>query len=344
MFSALDLPLIWAAILALAVFMYILLDGFDLGVGILFPFASSGQQRNQMMASVAPLWDGNETWLVLGGAGLFAVFPQAYATMMPALYMPIGFMLTALIFRGVAFEFRPRAAQGTGQRLWDLAFHWGSLVATFSQGLILGTLIQGIQIENGQFAGSMFDWLTPFSFIVGWGLVWGYALLGSCWLIIKTEHQLQAWSRRTALMAALMVMLMLIIISIWMISFDLTVAQRWGLALPDFDLKQALLMSPVPLLVAGCFVGLVRGLKNESTYAPYLYAIGIFTLAYTGLLLGIWPYLVPYSITVYQAAAAPESQAFVLIGTLLLLPMILGYTLFVYWTFRGKVRDEDGYH
>lgn len=344
MFGELDLPLVWAAILALAVFMYILLDGFDLGVGILFPFAESADQRNRMMASVAPLWDGNETWLVLGGAGLFAVFPKAYAAMMPALYMPIGFMLTALIFRGVAFEFRPRAAEGTGQHLWDLAFHWGSLVATFSQGLILGTLIQGIPVQDGQFSGGMFDWLTPFSFIVGWGVVWGYALLGSSWLIIKTNDPLQAWSRRTATVAATMVILMLVIISIWMLIFDLPVADGWGLTPPDINWNRLLLMSPVPLLVAGCFAGLLRAIRRQYTYAPYLYSVGIFLLGYLGLLLGIWPYLVPYSITLRDAAAAAESQAFLLVGTLVLLPMILGYTIFVYWTFRGKVREEDGYH
>jgi cytochrome d ubiquinol oxidase subunit II len=193
--------MVWAGLLAVAVFMYVLLDGFDLGVGILFPFAETDEDRDVMMNSVAPVWDGNETWLVLGGGGLFAAFPKAYAALMPAVYMPIGFMLIALIFRGVAFEFRFKA-HGSGRRIWDQAFHWGSVVATFSQGLVLGALVQGITLEDGRFAGGMFDWLTPFSFVTGCALVWGYTLLGSGWLVIKTEGRLEAWCRRAGIVAA----------------------------------------------------------------------------------------------------------------------------------------------
>jgi cytochrome d ubiquinol oxidase subunit II len=341
--AALDLPLIWAGLLALAVFLYILLDGFDLGVGILFPFAATDEQRDQMMNSVAPVWDGNETWLVLGGAGLFAAFPAAYAAMMPALYMPVGFMLTALIFRGVAFEFRSRAS-GAARRLWDQAFHWGSLVAAFSQGLVLGALVQGIEVRQGEFAGGMFDWLSPFSFAVGWAVVWGYVLLGAAWLIIKTEDELLVWARRAAAVAALVVLFMMALVSVWVPVLDVPAAARWGLDWPQPDWSRLLPLLPIPVLAALAFGGLFWALLRRATYAPYLCSVVLFLLGYLGLLVGIWPYLVPYALTIDQAAAAAESQAFLLIGTLFLLPLILGYTVYVYWTFRGKVSQEEGYH
>ena len=343
MSAALDLPLVWAGLLVLAVFLYVLLDGFDLGVGILFPFADSDAQRDQMMGSVAPVWDGNETWLVLGGAGLFAAFPAAYAAMMPALYMPVGFMLTALIFRGVAFEFRSRAA-GAARRLWDQAFHWGSLVAAFAQGLILGTLVQGIEVRDGQFAGGMFDWLTPFSFVVGWAVVWGYVLLGAGWLIIKTEDELLVWARRAAAVAALVVMLMMALVSIWVPVLGVPAAERWGLSLDGIDWGRLLPLLPIPLLTAIAFAGLFWALRRRATYAPYLWSVVLFLLGYLGLLVGIWPYLVPYAVTLEEAAAAADSQAFLLVGTLFLLPLTLAYTAYVYWTFRGKVNPEEGYH
>ncbi len=339
----LDLPLIWAAILALAVFLYVLLDGFDLGVGILFPFAASDEQRDDMMHAVAPVWDGNETWLVLGGGGLFAAFPAAYAAMMPALYMPIGFMLTALIFRGVAFEFRARA-EGVGRRVWAQAFHWGSVVAAFSQGLVLGALVQGIQVENGRFAGGMFDWLTPFSFAVGCALVWGYALLGAGWLIVKTEGDLLEWARRVAAPAAWVVLGMMGAVGLWVIVGGLPAAARWGLASTSPEWGRLAPLIPIPVLVLVAFSGLLRSLKIGATYSPYFWSVALFLLAYVGLLAGIWPYLVPYTITVHAAAAAPASQSFLLAGTLVLLPLTLGYSVYVYWTHRGKVQDEGGYH
>lgn len=338
-----DLPLIWAALLALAVFLYVLLDGFDLGVGILFPFASSDGHRDLMMSSVAPVWDGNETWLVLGGGGLFAAFPTAYAIMMPALYMPIGFMLTALIFRGVAFEFRARAGP-LGRRFWDQAFHWGSVVAAFAQGLVLGALVQGIDVVNGRFAGDMFDWLTPFSFTVGWALVWGYVLLGAGWLIIKCEGDLLAWARRIVAPVAWVVLAMMALVGLWVILTPLPPAHRWGLGdpLPDWD--RVLAVMPLPLLALAACAGLLRSVSRGSTHGPYLWTVALFLLGYSGLLLGLWPYLVPYSISIREAAAVPSSQAFLLAGTAVLLPLVLGYTIYVYWTHHGKVRPGEGYH
>jgi cytochrome d ubiquinol oxidase subunit II len=338
-----DLPMVWAALLAVAVFMYILLDGFDLGVGILFPFAESDQDRDIMMNSVAPVWDGNETWLVLGGGGLFAAFPKAYAALMPAVYMPIGFMLIALIFRGVAFEFRFKA-HGSGRRVWDQAFHWGSVVATFSQGLVLGALVQGITLEDGRFAGGMFDWLTPFSFVTGCALVWGYTLLGAGWLVIKTEGRLEAWSRSAGLVAAVITLIMIVVVSFWVPALDAAAADRWGLRYPDVDWSRLLPLTPIPVLVAVAFAGLVRALRGSSTYGAYLWTVALFFLGYVGLLVGIFPYLVPYDLSIHQAAAAPNAQGLLLVGAVVMLPIILGYTAYVYWVFRGKVTADAGYH
>ena len=341
--EALDLPLIWAGLLALAVFLYILLDGFDLGVGILFPFVEHDQDRDIMMNSVAPVWDGNETWLVLGGGGLFAAFPKAYAALMPAVYMPIGFLLTALIFRGVAFEFRFKAT-GAARRIWDQAFHWGSVVATFAQGLVLGALVQGIDLEDGRFAGDMFDWLTPFSFVTGCALVWGYALLGATWLVIKTEGELQAWCRRAAMVAAVVVLVMMAVVSLWVPVLDFTVAERWGLDYPHIDWSRLLPLTPVPLLVAVSFMALLRDLRRGATHGPYLWSVMLFLLGFAGLLLSIYPYIVPFELTIHEAAAAPNAQALLLAGTAVLIPIILAYTGYAYWVFRGKVKADAGYH
>ena len=338
-----DLPMAWAFLLAVAVFLYVLLDGFDLGVGILFPFAEKDEDRDVMMNSVAPVWDGNETWLVLGGGGLFAAFPKAYAALMPAVYMPIGFMLIALIFRGVAFEFRFKAT-GSGRRVWDQAFHWGSVVATFAQGLVLGALVQGITLTDGRFTGGMFDWLTPFSFVTGCALVWGYALLGSGWLVIKTEGRLQDWSRRVGVASAAITLLMMIVVSVWVPALDAAAADRWGLRYPEVDWSRLLPLTPVPILVAFAFWRLVTGLRGGATYSPYLWTVVLFLLGYAGLLIGIYPYLVPYQLTIHQAAAAPNAQGLLLVGAVVMLPVILGYTAYVYWVFRGKVTAGAGYH
>ncbi|MDT8386579.1 MAG: cytochrome d ubiquinol oxidase subunit II [Thiogranum sp.] len=341
--DAFDLPLIWAALLVLAVFMYVLLDGFDLGVGILFPFVETDEHRDIMMNSVAPVWDGNETWLVLGGAGLFAAFPKAYAALMPAIYMPIGFMLIALIFRGVAFEFRFKAS-GAIRRIWDQAFHWGSVVTAFAQGLVLGAIVQGINLEQGHFNGTLFDWLTPFSFITGFALVWGYTLLGAGWLILKTEGELYAWAQRAARLAAGVMLIMMVIVTLWVPTLDTAVSERWGLQYPMPDWSRLLPLSPVPLLVAFSSWMLFRSLRGGAIYAPYLWTVALFLLGYLGLLLGIYPYLVPYQLTFREAAAAPNAQALLLVGALVLLPLILGYTAYAYWVFRGKVRTDAGYH
>jgi cytochrome bd ubiquinol oxidase subunit II len=331
-----DLPLIWSGIIALAVFMYVLLDGFDLGVGILFPFARDHRDRDVMMASIAPIWDGNETWLVLGGGGMLAAFPLSYATLLPALYIPVLVMLFGLVFRGVAFEFRHGAT--TNRWLWDLAFAGGSIVATFAQGLALGAFITGFQVEDGQFAGGSLDWLTPFNLTVGVCLIGGYALLGATWLIMKTTGVIQERAYGQAFTLAILVAVGMALISA---STPLThpeVAARW------FGLPNFLLLLPVPALTAWLWITLMRSIGRREEAKPFFCSIGLFALGYLGLAISLWPYIVPRALTIWDAAAAPNSQSFLLIGVILLLPIILLYTGYSYYVFRGKVTGAEGYH
>jgi len=332
----LDLVPIWTFILAVAVFMYVLLDGFDLGVGILFPFAPDDRARDLMMASVAPIWDGNETWLVLGGVALFAAFPLAFAIIMPALYFPILAMLLGLIFRGVAFEFRHAAH--TSRRHWDRSFFWGSLVATFAQGCVLGKFVQGFEVSGRHYVGTSWDWVDPFVLAVGLGLVFGYTLLGAAWLVMKTEGPLQDWARRKARASLFGVLAFIAMVSLWTPFVDPRIADRW------FAWPNIALLAPVPLATAGLAWWLWHGLTRGREVAPFFAALGLFAMCYLGLGISLFPYVVPPSITLWDAAAAPQSQAFLLVGTLFLLPVIFTYTGWSYWVFRGKVRADSGYH
>jgi cytochrome d ubiquinol oxidase subunit II len=257
--------------------------------------------------------------------------------------MPIGFMLIALVFRGVAFEFRFKAS-AYGRKIWDQAFHWGSVVATFSQGLILGAIVQGITLEDGRFAGDMFDWLSPFSFVVGCALVWGYVLLGATWLVIKSEGELLDWARKVGVTAAVVVLIMMAVVSFWVPTLDAAAADRWGLRYPDIDWSRLAPLTPIPILVAVASVQLVRGLRGGALYAPHIWAIVLFLCGFVGLLVGIYPYLVPYDLTFTEAAAAPNAQGLLLVGAVVMLPIILGYTGYVYWVFRGKVSADAGYY
>jgi cytochrome d ubiquinol oxidase subunit II len=323
-------------VLALGVFMYVLLDGFDLGVGILFPFAPGDRDRDLMMASVAPIWDGNETWLVLGGIALFAAFPLAFAIIIPAVYFPILFMLLGLVFRGVAFEFRHTAR--TSRKRWDQAFFWGSLIATFAQGCVLGKFVQGFAVEGRQYAGTSLDWVHPFVLAVGVGLVFGYVLLGATWLVMKTEGELQRWARGKARIGLIGVLAFIGMVSIWTPLLDARIAERW------FSWPNVVLLAPVPVVTAAIAWWLWRSLARGRDVAPFLAAMGLFGMCYLGLGISLFPYVVPPDITLWDAAAAPQSQAFLLVGTLLLLPIILMYTGWSYWVFRGKVRADAGYH
>jgi cytochrome d ubiquinol oxidase subunit II len=330
------LPVIWAALIGTAVALYVILDGFDLGIGILFPYAEEEHEQDQMIDSIAPFWDGNETWLVLGGGGLWVAFPQAYAVIMPALYLPVIVMLLALVFRGVAFEFRTVAV--TSKKYWTFAFAGGSTLAAFCQGLILGGLIQGIKVENGAFAGGTFDFATPFALLCGLGVMAGYALLGSCWLVMKTEGKVAERARRHAKLLLLCVLAFMAVVSIWTPLQFPRIAQRW------FSLPNILFLWPIPAITALVAYAAWRWLEQGRDYGPFFAVIALFLLGYAGLVISVYPYLVPPSLTIWQTAAVPASQMFMLLGTLPLLPIILVYTGFVYWLFRGKLREGEGYH
>jgi cytochrome bd ubiquinol oxidase subunit II len=331
-----DLPLIWAALIAFAVLAYVILDGFDLGVGILFPLIKGEQDRSTAMNSIAPVWDGNETWLVLGGGGLFAVFPLAYATILPALYAPIIAMLLGLIFRGVAFEFRWRTQRG--RFLWDWSFAGGSIIAAFAQGIALGALVQGIEVANRTYSGGWWDWLTPFSVVTGAALVIGYALLGATWLVMKTEGDLQRQVRRYAWVTGAATLTLIGAVSLWTPFLRPVYLERW------FTWPTAAFSMVVPALILGCAWMLYRGLADRRDTQPFLAALGIFVLCYAGIGISFYPYMVPTSITIWQAAAPDKSLLFLLVGAAVLIPTILAYTAYVYWVFRGKVDPSEGYH
>ncbi|HVX75275.1 MAG TPA: cytochrome d ubiquinol oxidase subunit II [Bradyrhizobium sp.] len=334
--AAIDIATIWAFIIALAVFVYVVMDGFDLGLGMLFPLFPEKSDRDVIMNSVAPVWDGNETWLVLGGGGLMAAFPLAYAIIMPALYTPMIAMLIGLIFRGVAFEFRWRSQRRRNR--WDVAFAGGSLLAALAQGVALGAILQGIHVDGRQYAGGWWDWLTPFSILTGCSLVVGYALLGATWLIMKTEGRLRdrayhlSWILLFAMLAAIGA------VSIATPLLGVHYAQRW------FTWPNVILTAPVPIAVAAVAVLLLRSLADRQDHRPFLLSLALFALSYAGLGISMWPYIVPQSITIWQAAAPKNSQVFMLVGVAILIPLILGYTGWAYWVFRGKVRLGSGYH
>jgi cytochrome d ubiquinol oxidase subunit II len=331
-----DLPFIWAGLIAFAVLAYVVLDGFDLGVGILFPFFPEKPDRDLMTNTIAPVWDGNETWLVLGGGGLMAVFPLAYATVLPALYIPIILMLLGLIFRGVAFEFRWRTKRW--QPLWDNGFMAGSIVAAAMQGIALGALVQGIRIEGREYAGGWWDWLTPFSILTGVAVVVGYALLGACWLNLKTTGPLQENARRLALIAGVATLAVIVAVSLWTPFLEPIYFQRW------FAWPTAIFSAIVPALLAACAFVLYRGLTTGKHLQPFLAALGIFVLSYAGLGISFYPYIVPGALTFEQAAAPDESLGFLLVGASVLIPIILIYTGYAYWVFRGKIDPDEGYH
>jgi cytochrome d ubiquinol oxidase subunit II len=333
---AIDLVPIWTFILALSVFMYVLLDGFDLGVGIMFPFAADDDTRTLVMNTVAPIWDGNETWLVMGGIGLFAAFPIAFAIIIPAMYFPILLMLLGLIFRGVAFEFRLK--EHKSRFLWNHAFFWGSLVATFSQGIVLGSFVQGFEVRGQEFAGGFYDWLRLFPLLVGLGLVFGYLLLGSTWLVIKTEGDVQTWAVKWARLSLIGVLAFIAMVSIWTPLSDARIAARW------FTWPNLAYLAPLPIATGFIALWLWRSLDRRRHFAPFFAAIGLFAMCFLGLAISLWPNIVPPNISLWDAASSSRAQAFLLIGTLFLLPIIVAYTGWSYYVFRGKVRADTGYH
>ncbi len=333
-----DLPIVWACIIAFGLMMYVIMDGFDLGIGILFPFIKDRTDRDVMVNTVAPVWDGNETWLVLGGAGLMAAFPLAYSVILTALYIPLALMLLGLIWRGVAFEFRFKADEHH-KPFWDIAFMGGSIVATFFQGVSLGAFLNGFEVEGVRYMGGAMDWLTPFALFTGLGLLVAYALLGATWLIIKTEGPLH--DRLVTLARPLMLVLLAVIavVSLWTPLAHQQVADRW------FTLPNLFFFAPVPGLVALTAFLLLRSLRTgDPGPAPFVLTLFLLFLGYTGLGISMFPYIIPPAITLREAAAPPESMGFALVGALLIIPVILAYTAWSYYVFRGKVRAGDGYH
>ncbi|TXH70072.1 MAG: cytochrome d ubiquinol oxidase subunit II [Lysobacteraceae bacterium] len=336
------LPVAWFAVIAFGVMMYVLLDGFVLGLGILAPFAEDEAQLDHMMNTAAPIWDGNETWLVLGGAGLLAAFPKVYALVLSSLYLPVLLMLIALVFRGVAFEFRFKAK--TLRRAWGLAFWLGSVFAAFAQGLILGAIVEGMPLQSGKYVGgslleSMFGWFSPFSMLTGIALLSGYALLGASWLILKTDGRTQNVARMIARPLSLNVFGFIALVSAWLPFLDSRVMARW------FESGHLIWLAPVPLLVLAATWMLWRTIPRDDREAwPFMLSLALFLLGFIGLLLGMWPHIVPPSLTIWDAAAPPATQGFALAGLIVLLPVILGYTWWSYRVFRGKIAADAGYH
>ncbi len=329
----LNLPLIFGCILALAIFLYVLLDGFDLGVGILFPFAPSDECRSKMMNSIAPFWDGNETWLVLGGGGLFAAFPLAYSIIMPTFYIPIILMLLGLIFRGVALEFRSKAEFKNEQKIWDYSFHFGSLIAAFFQGVMLGSFIQGL--ENS--AGNSWGWLNAFSLMTGVAMIFGYALIGSTWLIMKTHGKTQDWARRVAFYVLAFVAFFTALVSGWTPFLNEEIFVRW------FSKPNIFYLALIPFLTILTFVFLIKSLLAKKEIQPFCLTIFLFILCYAGLAISLFPYIAPYQLSFTEAAAAPTSLSFLFVGVAIILPIILCYTAFSYYVFRGKSSHEKMY-
>jgi cytochrome d ubiquinol oxidase subunit II len=332
----LSLTPVWTVILAVGVFLYVALDGFDLGVGMLYRLAPDRPARNLVMNSIAPIWDGNETWLILGSVGLLAAFPVAFAIIVPAVYFPILLMLLSLIFRGLAFEFRYRDAER--RTFWDNGFAYGSALAAFAQGIVLGAFIQGFNVEGRHFVGSSFDCFTPFSIFTGVGLACGYALLGAGWLVMKTQGTLQDWARALGRRCLALTVLAIAIVSVWTPLLDAHIEARW------FSWPNIALLSPVPIITLVLIWFVWRALERGADFAPFLGSLGLFVMSYIGIAISLWPMIVPGHFTLNEAAASQSTQAFLLVGTLVLLPIIIVYTSWSYWVFRGKVRADIGYH
>lgn len=327
----------WAGLLAVAVYIYVVLDGFDLGLGILYPFFPKKKDRDLLMNTVAPVWDGNETWLVLGGGGLMAAFPLAYAIIMPALYMPIIFMLLALVFRGVAFEYRWRTKRWL--KYWDAAFIGGSIVAAFSQGIALGALLQGITVEGRAYGGGWWDWLTPFSLMCGVAVVAGYGLLGATWLIMKTDNEVQARARKLGESFALATLGFIGAVSLATPFLDTAYHTRW------FETPGLFVTIPMPLIIAAIAFFLLKSMRvDHHEYGPFILSLLLFALCFVGLGISMFPNIVPPDVSILDAATPFRSQIFMFVGACVLIPLILGYTAFAYWVFRGKVDPDEGYH
>ncbi len=332
-----DLPTIWFGIIIFATLMYIVMDGFDLGIGILMPFVKSNQQKDVMVNTVAPVWDGNETWVVLGGAALYGAFPLAYSVIIDALSIPLTIMLIGLIFRGVAFEFRFKASP-THLQFWDRAFMAGSIITTFAQGIVVGAVVQGFDVQNRVFAGGAMDWFSPFPLFCGFGLMAAYALLGATWLLTKTEGELQTAIFRLAPKALWLLIVAIVIVSVWTPLADPAIAKRW------FSLPNIFLLIPVPLLTLWLCISTFKALKKGKETAPFVMTLLLVFVGFAGLGISLWPNIIPPSISIWDAASPYESLHFMIYGAIFVLPVILIYTFWSYYVFAGKVKEGDAYH
>ena len=328
-----NLAPLWAFIIIFGIMMYVVLDGFDLGIGILYPFVKNKTHKKVMKTTIMPIWDGNGTWLVFSGAMLFAVFPMAYSVITSALYIPIVLMLFGLIFRGVALELRAKASEAK-KHIWDALFMVGSFLAAFFQGVILGAYINGLPVENGSYTGSAFDWIAAFPIFCGISVVIAYALLGCTWLIMKTEDSLHELMYRIVKPLIIILLFVILVISLWTPIKYPGVAERW------FSLPNFYWLMPVPILIIVSVIGLLRSVVNDDHTKPFLLALFIIFLGFVGLGISLWPYIVYPSLTIYNSIAPVQSQGILLIGTMFFLPIILGYTGMTYYVFRGKVNHQ----
>ena len=328
-----SLALFWAGAVALSIFVYVILDGFDLGVGVLYGTTNEEAKRVQMMNAIAPFWDGNETWLVIIGASLFAAFPVVYAVFLSAFYLPVLLLLFGLIFRGIAFEFRNRA--GGMQWFWDGGLWLGSVVVAFAQGAAIGAMMRGVPVANGQYTGDAFGWLHPFPVLTGIGMVLGYALLGAGWLVLKSEGPLRAWAyaRIPWLAGGVFIVLGLAFVASLTIDAD---------AIAQSNLRDRLWGYAFPLLAVAALAGVVASARARRDGLPFPLTVLFFLASYLTLGVMFWPYMVPYSITVADAAAPDASLGFIFYGGVIVLPVIFIYSTGVYYIFRGKARRGYG--
>jgi cytochrome bd ubiquinol oxidase subunit II len=324
----------WVAVLAISILLYVLLDGFDLGVGMLFGMTGDEERRSAMLSAVSPVWDGNETWLVVTGVVLWGAFPPVYATLLSAFYLPLLLMLAGLILRGVAFEFRARA--DASRWVWDIAFAGGSLVASFVQGMTVGALVEGLPIANGQYAGADFGWLSPFALLCGVGLCLGYALLGACWLVKKCDGEMRDAAYRLISYLAIGLMGFLLVVFIYALAAHLEVMDRW--------LQRPYLLV-FPIIGAMAIVGLASSVAKRHDNAAFRLVTLIFAAAFGTLAVSFWPYMIPFSITIDDAASPHSSLAFMFWGEgLFVFPLMLIYAVVNYSVFHGKIRpDSDHY-
>jgi len=330
-----DIVTAWIALIALIIILYVILDGFSLGIGILFPFVHGKQERDALIDSIAPVWSANQTWLVFGGGALFAAFPVIYGVLFSALYIPLFTLLYGLIFRGVSLEFRISAPRNS---IWDRAFHVGSLVAVVSQGLIVGGVLSGTKVMGTNFSGGAFDWLNPFSIALASGLIAGYVLLASTYLIIRTTGAVQDGAYRKAFRAALVVLIFQVLMIVW------TPFQYPRVLIHWLTPPRLYFIWIFPVLGLAAFYGIISSLRTRREITPFIFSSVFFFAGYLGLFASIYPYAIPPDITFQKAAAQRETLVFTLSGAAFILPVILAYTVYSYRVFRGKVGKEGSYH